>query len=85
MTGVQTCALPISYTQALLSSIPMPDPRRERNKKKIVLEGEVPSPINPKPGCKFQGRCSFVKPICREEMPMLKELEKDHFVACHLF
>ena len=73
------------YTQALLSSIPMPDPRRERNKKKIVLEGEVPSPINPKPGCKFQGRCSFVKPICREEMPMLKELEKDHFVACHLF
>lgn len=73
------------YTQGLLSSIPMPDPERERNKKKIILEGEVPSPINPKPGCKFQGRCSFVKPICKEEMPVLKELEKDHFVACHLF
>lgn len=73
------------YTQGLLSSIPMPDPKRERNKKKIILEGEVPSPINPKPGCKFQGRCSFVKPICKEEMPVLKELEKDHFVACHLF
>lgn len=73
------------YTQALLSAIPIPDPETEKNRQRIMLEGEVPSPINPKPGCRFAARCRYAKPICNEQMPELKEVEKDHFVACHLF
>lgn len=73
------------YTQALLSAIPIPDPEVERNRKRIMLEGEVPSPINPKPGCRFAARCRYVKPVCLEKDPEFKEVEKDHFVACHLF
>jgi oligopeptide transport system ATP-binding protein len=73
------------YTQALLSAIPVPDPEVERNKARIKLEGEVPSPINPKPGCRFAPRCRYAKPICTEQTPILKEIEKEHYVACHLF
>lgn len=73
------------YTQALMSAIPIPDPEIERTRKRIMLEGEVPSPINPKPGCRFAQRCRYVKPICLEQDPVFKEVEKDHFVACHLF
>ena len=73
------------YTQALLSAIPLPDPEVERNKERIKLEGQVPSPINPKPGCRFAPRCAYAKPICSEQTPMLKEVEKEHYVACHLF
>lgn len=73
------------YTQALLSAIPLPDPHVEASKKRIKLEGEVPSPINPKPGCRFTARCRYAKPICSEVQPQLKEIEKDHFVACHLY
>jgi oligopeptide transport system ATP-binding protein len=73
------------YTQALLSAIPVPDPEVERNKERIKLEGEVPSPINPKPGCRFTPRCRYAKPICSEQTPILKEIEKEHYVACHLF
>ncbi|MCB2289605.1 ATP-binding cassette domain-containing protein [Clostridium sp. CS001] len=73
------------YTQALLSAIPVPDPEVERNKTRIKLEGEVPSPINPKPGCRFAPRCRYAKPICSEQTPILKEVEKEHYVACHLF
>ncbi|WP_138205186.1 ABC transporter ATP-binding protein [Haloimpatiens lingqiaonensis] len=73
------------YTQALLSAIPIPDPEIERSKKRIKLEGEVPSPINPKPGCRFAERCRYAKPICHEQTPVLKEVEKEHYVACHLF
>ena len=73
------------YTQALLSAIPVPDPEVERNKARIKLEGEVPSPINPKPGCRFAPRCRYAKPVCSEQTPMLKEVEKEHYVACHLF
>lgn len=72
------------YTQALLSAIPVPDPEVERSKKRIKLEGEVPSPINPKPGCRFAPRCRFAKPVCSEKNPELREIEKDHFVACHI-
>jgi len=72
------------YTQALLSAIPVPDPEIERNKKRIPLEGEVPSPINPKPGCRFAPRCRYAKPVCSEKTPELKEIEPNHFVACHL-
>ncbi|MCT4563859.1 MAG: ATP-binding cassette domain-containing protein [Maledivibacter sp.] len=69
------------YTQALLSAIPVPkiDIERER----IILEGDVPSPIDPPEGCRFYGRCRYRKDICNEETPKLKELKKDRFVACH--
>jgi oligopeptide transport system ATP-binding protein len=73
------------YTQALLSAIPIPDPEIERTRKRIMLEGDVPSPINPAPGCRFKARCKYAKPICGEVMPESKEVEKDHFVACHLY
>lgn len=73
------------YTQALLSAIPIPDPdiEEERAKQKIQLEGEVPSPINPKPGCKFRPRCKYAKPICEEKMPEIQDVGNNHFVACH--
>lgn len=73
------------YTQALLSAIPIPDPdvEEEREKNKIHLEGEVPSPINPKPGCKFRPRCKYAKPICEEKMPEIQDVGNQHFVACH--
>lgn len=73
------------YTKALLSAIPIPDPVLERNKQRIELDGEIPSPINPKPGCRFRERCHFAKPVCSEERPELKEIEPGHFVACHLY
>jgi oligopeptide transport system ATP-binding protein len=73
------------YTQALLSAIPIPDPDVAKNNKREMLEGDVPSPINPKPGCRFAGRCKYAKPECTEVTPELKEVEPEHFVACHLF
>ncbi|WP_026884583.1 ABC transporter ATP-binding protein [Clostridium akagii] len=73
------------YTQALLSAIPVPDPEIEKNRERIKLEGEVPSPINPKPGCRFSARCKYAKQICFQERPQFKEVEKQHFVSCHLF
>jgi oligopeptide transport system ATP-binding protein len=73
------------YTQALLSAIPIPDPEVEKSRQRIMLEGEVPSPINPKPGCRFAARCKYAKPICTEQAPVFKEVEKEHFVACHLY
>lgn len=72
------------YTKALLSAIPIPDPEVERNRQRIMLEGDVPSPINPQPGCRFKARCKYAMPKCGECMPEFKEVEKDHFVACHL-
>lgn len=73
------------YTKALISAIPIADPDVEESKSRIKLEGEVPSPINTKPGCKFAPRCRYAKEICKQETPKLKEVEKDHYVACHLF
>ncbi|TDT61062.1 ABC transporter ATP-binding protein [Fonticella tunisiensis] len=73
------------YTRALLSAIPIPDPEVERTRKRIMLEGEVPSPINPAPGCRFRARCPYAKPVCAEQTPPLKEIDKEHFVACHLY
>ena len=72
------------YTQALLSAVPIADPAIERTRKRIILEGDVPSPINPPPGCKFQGRCKYAEDICRKEAPELREVKPGHFVACHL-
>ena len=72
------------YTKALISAIPIADPKIEDSRQRIMLEGDVPSPINTPPGCKFQGRCSKVMDICKKESPKLKEIEEGHFVACHL-
>ncbi|MBI6871700.1 ABC transporter ATP-binding protein [Clostridium aciditolerans] len=73
------------YTQALLSAIPVPDPDMSAANKRIMLEGETPSPIDPPPGCRFKGRCRYAKPICSESEPELKDLGGGHCVACHLF
>ncbi|WBW99395.1 ABC transporter ATP-binding protein [Oceanirhabdus sp. W0125-5] len=72
------------YTQALLSAIPIPDPKVAKEKERIHLEGEIPSPINPKPGCRFASRCQYSQERCKKEMPQLKEVKEGHFVACHL-
>ena len=72
------------YTEALMSAIPIPDPEVEKNKKKINIEGEIPSPINPKPGCRFASRCRYATDKCRQETPELKEVAPEHFVACHM-
>ena len=73
------------YTEALMSAIPIADPDIEENRSRIMLEGDVPSPINTPKGCKFQGRCSKCMEICRSEEPKFKEIEKGHYVACHLY
>jgi oligopeptide transport system ATP-binding protein len=73
------------YTQALLSSIPRPDPLLEKTRQRIMLEGDVPSPINPPNGCKFVDRCNKAMDICRENKPKMIEVEPEHFVACHLY
>jgi oligopeptide/dipeptide ABC transporter ATP-binding protein len=69
------------YTQALLSASPMPDPELKR--KRILLKGDVPSPINPPPGCRFHTRCPYVQDICSTTEPPLKEIRPDHEAACH--
>lgn len=71
------------YTQSLLSSIPLPDPKANKNSKRIILKGEVTSPINPKPGCRFAGRCQYAKDKCTMVDPEIEEIKPDHFVACH--
>ena len=71
------------YTQALLSAIPIPDPKVSRSKKHVVLEGEVPSPINPPKGCKFHTRCPYATDICRQERPQTITVEPGHTCACH--
>lgn len=73
------------YTQALLSAIPIPDPEIERKRSRIILSGDVPSPINPPKGCVFCTRCPKVMPICKEKAPKWKEISSGHQVACHLF
>lgn len=72
------------YTKALLSAIPIPDPNVSKSKQRIILEGDVPSPINPKPGCRFAARCKYAKKECTEVTPELREVKPGHFAACHL-
>jgi len=70
------------YTKALISNVPVPDPDAKRQR--IYLRGEVPTPINPPPGCRFHPRCPWAKPICREKEPQLVEIRPGRLVACHL-
>jgi oligopeptide transport system ATP-binding protein len=71
------------YTQALLSAVPVPNPDIEARRKRIILEGDVPSPVNPPSGCNFHPRCWKAQQICREVIPPLEEKQRNHFAACH--
>ena len=73
------------YTKALLSAIPIPDPKVEHERQRIMLSGDVPSPINPAPGCRFKGRCPYASAKCSQETPVLHEIAPKHYVACHLY
>ena len=73
------------YTKALLSAVPIPDPVVERRRERIILTGDVPSPINPPSGCHFHTRCPYVMPVCKEIDPIFSDQGGGHFVACHLY
>lgn len=71
------------YTQSLLSAVPVPDPDVQRERERIVLPGDPPSPINPPTGCRFHTRCPIAREICAKERPLLKQVAEDHYCACH--
>lgn len=71
------------YSQSLLSSVPIPDPKTAREAKPIVLHGDIPSPLNAPSGCPFRTRCRYATDMCAQSMPEFKEMEPGHFVACH--
>lgn len=73
------------YTKALLSAIPIPDPDIEETRERIILQGELPSPINPPSGCVFRTRCPVAMDICTIDKPEWQEVERNHYVACHLY
>jgi oligopeptide transport system ATP-binding protein len=72
------------YTKALLSAVPVPDPKAARAGQRIVLEGDVPSPINPPPGCRFHTRCPIAEAVCSQDRPEWRDVGGGHQVACHL-
>jgi oligopeptide transport system ATP-binding protein len=71
------------YTQALMSAVPVPDPLRARKRQRILLEGDLPSPVNPPLGCRFNTRCPLADDRCRQEAPVYRQLKPGHFVSCH--
>ncbi len=72
------------YTQALLSAVPIPDPKRDRQRHRVILSGEIPSPINPPSGCRFHPRCPVSIDRCKVDVPEWREISTGHWVACHL-
>ena len=72
------------YTQTLLSAVPVPDPKLSRTRKRIILEGDVPSPMNPPSGCRFHTRCPYATEKCSQAAPVFREHEPGHWAACHL-
>jgi len=72
------------YTQALLSAVPVPDPSVEEKRRRIILEGDVPSPVNPPSGCRFHPRCPVAEEVCSQVKPEWREVKPDHWVSCHL-
>lgn len=71
------------YTAALLSAVPVPEPKVKRHKQRMILSGDVPSPVNPPSGCRFHTRCPYQEAQCRTEHPELREYSPGHFAACH--
>ena len=71
------------YTKALMSAVPVPDPEVEARRQRVILTGDVPSPVNPPSGCRFNPRCRYAKDECSKSEPQFKEVERDHWVACH--
>ncbi|CDI40263.1 putative cell wall oligopeptide ABC transporter (ATP binding protein) [Tepidanaerobacter acetatoxydans Re1] len=73
------------YTKALISAIPIADPKLERSRQRLLVEGDVSNPINPPPGCLFKSRCKFAKSVCGQIKPPLKEISSNHFISCYLY
>ena len=72
------------YTKTLISAVPVPDPEKSKTRQRIVLEGDIPSPINPPSGCRFHTRCPYATARCKDEVPEFRELAPNHWAACHI-